>query len=225
MIGIKPSLPGIILLLGGLPCYGLAPTLYSSAAYESPVRADADDLLMLPGYGFTSQDTVVYRAIGNTTLPLVHPPSIPGVSTDLFGVAELVTAVDAPYSLTVRLPAAIRRNQSYALWTVTPAGEWSNGIKINDARPLWITPDEVYASKDMGAMPRILKVVGRNLQPASGASTQVRLLGPAKAYVLVANRNTGSGGTMDRYVVKLNLPPQMPAGSYEVQIKIGRAHV
>ncbi len=34
-----------------------APQLYHQAAYESPVRGDPDDLLLLAGYGFEADDT------------------------------------------------------------------------------------------------------------------------------------------------------------------------
>ena len=49
------------------PCWPTAPTLYGTSAYESPVRADPDDLLLLPGSSLAGNDTVVYRAVADTT--------------------------------------------------------------------------------------------------------------------------------------------------------------
>jgi hypothetical protein len=42
------------------------PELYRHAAYESPVRGGPDDLLLLAGYGFSADDTVVYRTVPDT---------------------------------------------------------------------------------------------------------------------------------------------------------------
>jgi Domain of unknown function DUF11 len=195
------------------PCGSAAPTIYSNAAYQSPVRADPDDLLLLPGYGFAGGDRVIYRALADTTQSLLPPASIPSESTAESGVADVVSTLDAPYSLTIHLPAAFRSNQSYAIWVVSAEGEWSNGVKINDARPLWITPDEVYAQAGAAPLPRRIKVVGRNLQPAEGA-TKVRLSSPGRTYVLTANNGTA----IDRYVAVAALPPAMAAGVYSVEL-------
>jgi hypothetical protein len=197
----------------GVPCWSAAPTIYSSAAYQSPVRADPDDLLLLPGYGFAWGDTVVYHALADTTTSPRPPPSIPLTSTAESGVADVVSAVDAPYSLTIHLPVVLRANQSYAIWVVSPEGEWSNGVKINDARPLWITPDEVYSRAGAVSLPRQIKVVGRNLQPATG-STQIRLSNPGRTYTLKAT----NGSTIDRYVAAAALPRAMAAGIYSVEV-------
>ena len=89
------------------PARGATPAVYAQPACESPVRGDPDDLLLIPGYGLDATDTVVYEALADTTQPPVQPSSIPQISTATLGVAELVSAADAPYSLTVHLPAAV----------------------------------------------------------------------------------------------------------------------
>jgi hypothetical protein len=195
------------------PCWSAAPTIYSNAAYQSPVRADPDDLLLLPGYGFAWGDTVVYQALADTTQSPRPPPSIPLKSTAESGVADVASAVDAPYSLTIHLPVALRADQSYAIWVVSPEGEWSNGVKINDARPLWITPDEVYARAGAASLLRQIKVVGRNLQPAKG-STQIRLSSPGRMYTLKATNSS----IIDRYVAAAALPRAMAPGVYAVEV-------
>jgi uncharacterized repeat protein (TIGR01451 family) len=200
------------------PCWPAAPALYRAPANESPVRADPDDLLLLPGYALAGNNTVVYRAVADTTQALMAPATTPTANTASSGVADLVSSADAPYSLTIHLPAAMQTDQSYALWVVDANGRWSNGVLINDARPLWITPDEVYASATMASLPRALKVVGRNLQPAPGATTQVRLIGPAATYTLPAAVDGAPVAPIDRYVARVQLPASMPAGSYSVQV-------
>ena len=209
---------GIGALLAAPQVWAAAPTVYSAAGYQSPVRGDPDDLLLLPGYGFESNDTVVYEAIGDTTKPIGHPATLPTSSSASFGIADVVSVVDAPYSLTIRLPEAMKTGQSYSLWVVNAGGEWSNAIKINDARPLWITPDEMFASASMGGLPRVIKVVGRNLQPASPMPTQVRLVGPLVTYQLPAEINKGPNSAIDRYVARIHLPNHMKTGAYSVQV-------
>lgn len=200
------------------PCWGAAPVIYSAAAYESPVRADPDDLLLIPGYGFAGDDVVVYRAIGDTTRPLVAPAGIPKTSTDMLGVVDMASVVDTPYSLTIHLPASMTKDQSYALWVVNSRGEWSNGVRINDARPLWISPNELYSRQLSGGLPRSLKVVGRNLQPAPGVVTRIRLLGSSASYTLSAAQSQASGPAIDRYVAIVSLPARVPPGTYQVQV-------
>ena len=154
------------------------PVIYSEVTHESPVRSDPDDLLLLPGYGFSATDVVVYQAVTNTTQALVHPAAVPSSSTASSGLADIVSVADAPYALAIHMPTIMTSNQSYALWVVDASG-WSNGVLINDARPLWITPDFSYQTASVGNLPRVLKVVGRNLQPAStSVATQVELIGP-----------------------------------------------
>ena len=142
------SLPFIVtfalLLLGAaarVPALAHAPSLYTQPAYESPVRGDPDDLLLIAGNGLSAADTVVYRALGDTTLVAPHPSLVPSASTAIEGVADLVSAADAPYSLTIHLPAAMTADRAYGLWVKTPDDLWSAELRINDARPLWITPD------------------------------------------------------------------------------------
>jgi len=218
MMRVVTLLMGIGPLLGAPQGWATAPMIYSASAYQSPVRGDPDDLLLLPGYGFASGDTVVYSAIADTTKPLIQPGTLPRSSTAALGIADVVSVVDAPYSLTIHLPEAMKTDQSYALWAVNSSGEWSNGIKINDARPLWITPDETYASASLAASPRVMKVVGRNLQPASGSTTQVRLVGAQATYRLPAEIDGGPHSAIDRYVAKVHLPDYMRTGSYAVQV-------
>ena len=194
------------------------PIIYSASAYQSPVRAAADDLLLLPGYGFRGDDIVVYRMTDDMTRPLTPPVSVPSTTDASFGVADIVSVVDAPYSLTIHLPDVIKSDRTYALWVVDAKGEWSNGIPINDARPLWISPDEVYSGAAAGSLPRLLKVVGRNLQAQSDAVTRVLLAGPNASYTLPAIDHQGSDHAIDRYVSAVTLPPNMQAGSYRVSI-------
>ena len=213
------SLPSTVaLLLWFDPCWAAAPELYSAAAYQSPTRADADDLLLLPGYGLGGGDTVVYQAVVGGGPSIAAPASIPARSTAARGIADLVSVADAPYSLTIHLPAAINNDRSYALWVVNSKGEWSNAVSINDARPLWITPDEVYQSAVHASLPRKLKVVGRNLRPATGKATRVRLIGRSSSYTLPALTHGPDSRAIDRYVAEVQLPGHMVIGAYRVQV-------
>jgi hypothetical protein len=193
------------------------PIIFSQMANESPVRGDPGDLLLLAGYGFAATDTVVYVAVTDTTQPLTAPVTVPSTSTATCGVAPVVSALNVPDSLAVSLPPAMQAGQSYALWVQDASGEWSNGVLINDARPIWISPDSTYATESgVGGLPRYLKIVGRNLQAAAGGVTQVQLVGPA-TYTLTAAGDGNPGTAIAEYVAQVALP-QMVTGTYNVSV-------
>ena len=204
-------------LLMGAGVMAAAPQLYRQAAYESPVRGDPDDLLLLAGYGFAADDIVVYRAIADTAGAPAVPRYVPERSGPDIGLAPIVSAADVPYSLTIKLPQTMRPNQAYALWVRTSRGEWSDAVKINDARPLWFSPSYVYASQTPGFLPRELKIVGRNLQSNSRDSTQIRLIGPQK-FTGPALSDVRSSEALNPYAARVRLPAQLAPGLYRVQL-------
>jgi hypothetical protein len=204
-------------LFGVSSAWATPPTIYSQPAYESPVRGDPDDLLILGGSGFAATDTVVYQSISDTTSPPAAPTSVPSTSTATSGVAPVVSQLNVPDSLTVALPNVMLTDQSYVLWVRNQAGEWSNGVEINDARPMWITPDTAYVTASLANLPRSLKVVGRNLQPAPGAATQVKLIGPG-TFTLTAANDSNPATAIERYAAKISLPATLPAGAYTAQV-------
>jgi len=194
-----------------------APVIYSQPALESPVRGDPDDLLLLPGGGFSTNDTVVYARVEDTTALVALPSRSPGASDESQGVAAVVSYWNVPYSLTVRLPSVMRAGQSYALWVVNSQGRFSNGVLINDARPLWLTPGEVFATADMAQLDRLVKIVGRNLQAEPGAVTRVRLLGP-ETVILPAMAIKGDLPAVARYAAVIRLPKRLAVGDYRIEI-------
>jgi hypothetical protein len=202
-----------------------APLLYRQSANEGPVRADPDDLLMLAGYGFSADDVVAYQAVADTSRALSPPAQLPTHSTADIGVAQIASAANVPDSLTIKLPGVVRVDQSYALWVRTAGGEWSAPAMINDARPLWITPAYVYATRSVGGLAREIKIVGRNLQPSPGRSTRIRLSGP-DLVTGVAIVDAQTSDTMNRYVARLKLPSRLSPGGYRVSVsRDGRSWV
>ena len=205
----------LIMLFISAGAMAAPPQLYRDATHESPVSGDPDDLMLLAGYGFAADDTVVYRAVTNTTLPLAAPNQVPTHSSAEFGTATIVSSADIPYSMTIKLPQIMRADQSYALWVRTARGEWSKAVKINDARPLWASPAFVYASGMPGSLPRELKIVGRNLRPSPGQSTQIRLIGPQQ-FTGTAVSDPESSDALNHYVARVQLPPLLAPGSYRI---------
>jgi hypothetical protein len=193
------------------------PQVYDRAAYQSPVRGDPDDLLLIAGYGFASSDTVVYRAARTTTGPSAAPAAPPKRSSAEFGMATVVSAADVPYSLTIKLPRVMRADRSYSLWVHTARGEWSKPITINDLRPLWVSPAYVYASEMPGSLPRELKIVGRNMQPGLGHSTRIRLVGPQR-FTSTALFEDRSSDLLNQYVTRVQLPERLKPGGYRIQL-------
>ncbi len=206
-----------VISLGTNTAGATAPIVYGQAAYQSPVQGDPGDLLILPGYGFATTDIVVYQSLGDTTQPLAAPSTIQADSTADSGVAPVVSTLNVPHSLSVMLPSVMRSGQSYALWVRNQSGEWSNGVLINDARPLWISPDTAYTTATLANLPRNLKVVGRNLQAAAGVATQVRLTGPL-TYTLSAADDGDPSTAIERYAAIVTLPSGMQQGNYTVQV-------
>ena len=192
-----------------------APTLYRAAFNEGPVRADGDDLLVIAGKGFVATDRVVYQWTPDTTAPLVHPANVPAQSTNVLGVATHV--LQDQYALTVRLPGVLAGDRSYALWVVTKGGTWSKDVRINDARPLWISPEVAYERTSRLGLSRVLKVVGRNLAHASNATTQIRLKGP-NTYVVSATDDGDPSTASESYVAQITLPTYIQAGIYDVSL-------
>lgn len=116
----------------------------------------------------------------------------------------------------------MRARQAYALWVVTASEEWSEQVRINDARPLWLSPAFVYSSATLASLPRYLKVIGRNMEPADNDTTQVRLSGPASV-VLEADSPSDERAAIDNYVARVILPPRLPPGRYRVQVRRDRS--
>jgi hypothetical protein len=198
------------------------PHLYREPAYESPVSGEPDELLLIAGYGLDADDRVVYRAVDSDDRA-EHPVTVPQASTPIVGAAEIVSVADLPYSLTIRLPKMLRPRQEYAFWVVTPHGEWSLPVRINDARPLWATPAFVYASAALASLPRYLKVVGLNLEPVPHQSTRVRLTGP-QPVVLDAEPADATATDLDRYAAYVRLPAQLKPGAYGIELTRDGSH-
>lgn len=124
--------------------------------------------MLIAGDGLDADDRVVYLAVDGDAQTQRHPGEVPIVSTSSIGVAEVVSRADLPHSVTIRLPKVLRPRAEYAFWVVTPQGEWSQPVLINDARPMWVTPAFVYADASLASLPRYFKVVGRNLSRSLG---------------------------------------------------------
>ena len=211
----------VVCVIGALCIGALAraqpPILYSQPGYQSPVRGEPDDLLMLPGFGFAKGDVVVYARLADTTRIPKPPTEIPASSSAAQGVARVVSYHGAPNALTVLLPVEMSANQSYVLWARNSQREWSNPVRINDARPMWLTPAFAYSSAQLAGLPRQIKIVGRNLQSASGASVSVRLSGPQQL-VLRTQPEDGEEPALREYVAKAALPPRLAPGAYTIEI-------
>ena len=194
-----------------------AANIVQSAGLREPGPWGSRRSLQLVGSGLDAGDIVVYQVITYPTQLLTPPAAVSPASDGSTGTATVVSVADVPNSITVKLPAVLRTDVAYALWVQNSQGEWSNAVRINDARPLWISPDSAYATATMASLPRQLEVIGRNLQPAPGAVTQVRLHGPADFVLQAANDNDPTT-TIERYVAKVSLPDSLPTGSYGVEV-------
>src|ERR1700744_6294136 len=140
---IQRLAPVVIALIIAAYAQAAAPRLYRQPAYESTVRGEPDDLLLIAGYGLSKDDRVVYRAVNASQM--VHPRMPPARSAARSGLPDDVNNSNVPYSLPVRLPESLVATQTYELWVVTAQQEWSEPVRFNDARPLWLSPAVIYA--------------------------------------------------------------------------------
>ena len=92
--------------------------------------------------------------------------------------------------------------------------ERSNPVRVNDARPLWITPDQTYTTRSIANLPRILRSGRAQSQPMTGKETRVRLTGP-RTYTLTA---ASGASALQRYVAQVDLPASMAAGEYTIEV-------
>lgn len=201
----------------GVCSHAAPPLILHTAGYESPVRGDPNDLLMIGGYGFEPTDRVVYEAVGAAAHPDRHPTAVPGQSTATLGVAPVVHIGDPPYALTVRLPSEMRARQIYRLWVVDSAGEWSDAVTINDPRPMWVTPGYVYATADFAGLNRRIRIVGRNLGPHDAPFVSIRLQGAA-TYVMRSIPTSPEASAVRDFVAEGLLPPRLEPGRYSVGV-------
>lgn len=191
------------------------PQLLRTPGFEAPVHGDPDDLLLLPGWGFEAGDRVVYRQERGGSRPDVHPETPAAKSTEISGTAPIVQAGE--HALIVRLPAVLQPRRIYSLWVVSPSGTWSEPVRINDPRPMWFTPTRVQAVKDFGDLGRRMRVIGRNLAPASGGSVRIRLTGPS-TYELTPTSSSEGDMALEDFVAEASLPARLAPGSYTVSL-------
>ena len=213
---LRKGFLGLLMVLLSRAVAAAPPVLYHVGFHEGPVQAAPDDLLLLAGFGFAPDDTVVFRALRMVD-DLSAPPSAPPEGDTDAGVAPIVSSANVPYSLTIKLPSTIRADQAYALWVRTRSGEWSRPVTINDVRPLWISPAYVYASDSPGLLPRELKIIGRNLGSSSGRLAQIRLIGPER-FTRSALADDGSSVGLGDFVARVRLPQNLKPGRYRVSV-------
>lgn len=213
------------------------PTLYRDPQHGSPVRGDPGDLLLIPWFNFNPSAYVIYQASADTTQRLSPPSPLPSGQTASSG--KIVPVAVGTNAVKVQLPTVMTAGQSYAIWVVNPSGV-SFDIKINDARPMWLSPGPlgsarqplysyVYRSTDRPSLNREIKIVGRNLQPAPGFQTKVRLARclldcgaadsiPGPVFVLTAADDGNPATQVVRYAATVKLPVDLPEGNYSVTI-------
>ena len=199
----------------------VTPVIYSNPFQGSPVRGAPGELLLLAGDGLTSRMVVYYKRVNGDETPFPPSAPLPTIPTADEGPATTVSAAGAGRALTIMLPQVMEGGRTYALWATIPRwsngglvpSAWSNGVRINDARPLWITPSRHFRSFAPGWLPRELKVVGRNLDPAPGAATLVRLSrgDPFPPITLPA-----AVDPLDRYVARVALPAVVIPAKYAI---------
>ena len=195
-----------------------APTLFNTTFYQTPARMEPNDLLVLPGYNLKSDVTVVYQLVNDSPGTLSSPSSVPSSNTSVSGQFRVVSYTNLPDSVTVLVPNVTLTKAPYVIWVKNAGGNWSNPVFVNDIRPLWITPSRFYSTERYASLPRILKVVGRNMESNDTSSpTQVKLKGPS-TYTLTSTNDNSSSTAIEIYAAMVNLPATLNTGNYSVEV-------
>jgi len=203
------------------PAPAASPRLFEQPAHQGLPTARPDELVLLAGAGLARGDVVVYVALDDTSAALVRPRQAPGQRTALAGTLDVVSDATVPNALTVRIPTTMRSDRAYALWVRNARGEWSNGVRVNDARPLWVTPSFVHSSGPRAGLSRQLKVVGRNLSAAGIGATRLRLVGPERIELAAQSADLAPGSAAASaadFVAEFQLPPRLAPGEYVVAV-------
>ena len=200
-----------------------APSVFHTSEYETPSRGNPGDLIMIAGSGFTGSDRVVYQAEATLGASREHPQEVPARSTRELGVARIVHVGSANDSLVVELPDLMTAHQPYRLWVVDRSGDWTEPLRINDPRPLWVTPAYLDATADVAGLGRRIRIVGRNLEPNPRTPMRIRLRGPT-TYVLFAQPPTDNPNILPEFVADAPVPHAMVPGHYAIAVsRDGRA--
>lgn len=206
------------------------PVLFSTRDHQSLVHGARDEAVVIGGDNLDiARTTLVYAPIADTTSIPAHPAyPAPG------GPIITPVAADA-HTLQLVLPAAITAGVSYVMWPVnsdlvTKARSWGPPILLNDARPMWISPSWVYAThvRPGLGLGRRLKVVGRNLEPAPGFTTQIcyvpsgaaapTVASPCPA-AMMANALTSSTDPARSFVTEFAVPPLLANTTYWLYVR------
>ncbi len=200
----------------GPPALPAVPLVLHTSNYEALVHGGPGDLIMIGGYGFTASDRVVYQA-DTPNEATEHPATVPTQVTSLAGTAPVLLLGSDSDSLTARLPSAVQAGQSYRLWVINNQGQWSSPMRLNDPRPLWISPSYVYETTDVAGLGRHIRVIGRNLEPRKDGPLLVRLRGPAM-YTLESSATGGKAPDLGDYVAEVALPARLAVGLYSISV-------
>ncbi len=186
--------------------------LYRTAGYQAPLSARGGALLNLTGEGLEEIERVVYRRVSGKS---VEPPpaSFEGMSKSEGGLAERIVRHSSKEVISVELPQAIRPENTYAVWALDKSGSWSLPIIVNAPFPMWISPGELKLAESS----RTVRIAGRNLAVRPGFKRCVRLSQNERSYIFPAMEPKGREG---EYLVEFELPEDLPAGSYTVDLAL-----
>lgn len=196
------------------------PTLFANPEFQSPIFGRPGDIIFIPGDGLSKGDRVVYQALIEDTIePMRHPVS-PQYNDVTTGYATPISYNDIPHSISVQLPLAINPNQPYALWVLTKSGEWSNGIEINESRPMWFSPSSISTNIFAPGNLRSIKVIGRNLRLRQNSVPLLHLVNEDRTIALSAAIPPQSMA-LARSAVEFPITKSIPVGRYWVEYRDG----
>lgn len=201
-----------------------APVLFDEKFRNAPVRGEAGELLLIPGWDLSSSSLqVIFQKFDTALTPVFAVPASNSGTHFMCTTTSTYCRIrqqDAA-GVVVELPAAFQSGQRYRVAARIGTGIASNALILGDARPQWVSPSFLYRTANRPGIPgRTLNVIGRNLD--LGNPTQVRLTHCFSGvnYDFVATASTGARA---KYVASITVGTNLPVGAYAVSVKRGTA--
>jgi hypothetical protein len=187
-------LPAKVFILPILSLFMLSVSAQSPIIFRLSEAVKPGELVTVYGEGLNQTGIEVAVDAVTVSQPTGSSPRLTIVSPDPEG--HYVTAI-----LKENLPAGV-----YNLWVKNALG-WSNSLKLNAARPLWLAIDQVAEGLKV-------KVVGRNFDGqefGAGRNTQVKLKNGASEFIATVLK-------VNPYAVEFTVSASVPNATYDVLV-------
>lgn len=127
---------------------------------------------------------------------------------------EIVRDASDSAALVVRVPAVVSVDRPHR-FEVARGSRMRATVVVNDARPGWFLPRKLPVAGQPPGLTREIKIVGRNLDAAPGATARVRLRSAARTFALL---EVEVAPGLAEFVLRAAVPDNLAPGEYAVEV-------